>query len=195
MTMLLEPTAFATAARRPRDRQRPALPLGSVRIRPIRPSDAALLTTFYAGLSDESRRSRFFVSSAGITAAQAEDFAAADHRRRAGFVAVEAGTAGGPERIVGHVCVEPADEGAAEFAVAVADELQGRGIGHRLLDLAVAWARARGLRRLVAMMLPCNPAIHRLAASLGLPVHFRATTDGLTAADIDLDDVAPLIAA
>ena len=38
-------------------------------------------------------------------------------------------------------------------------------------------------------------AIHRLAASLGLPVHFRATPDGLTAADIDLDDAAPLIAA
>jgi acetyltransferase len=138
-----------------------------IRIRGIAPSDHDALRDFYAGLSDQSRRTRFLGSTSGIGDAQSTYFCCPDHAHREGFVAL-VGSAAGPDRIVGHVCVEPDGRAGAEIAVAVADELQGRGIGRRLVDAAVAWARRDGIRTLTATMLADNPPIQRLLTSLGL---------------------------
>jgi acetyltransferase len=137
-----------------------------VRIRRIAPSDHDGLCVFYAGLSDESRRTRFLGSTSGIGDRQSTYFCCPDHADREGFVAV-LGPAAGPGRIVGHVCVEPDGRAGAEIAVAVADELRGHGLGRRLVVAAVAWARAEGMWTLSATMLANNPPIQRLLTSLG----------------------------
>ena len=80
----------------------------------------------------------------------------------------------GAGRIVGHVCIEPDEPASAEVAVAVADELQGRGIGRALVEAAVEWARRDGFATLTATMLADNPAIQRLLTGLGLPTTTRA---------------------
>ena len=77
--------------------------------------------------------------------------------------------AGRPGRIVGHVCVEPESAAVAEVALAVADDLRGRGIGRMLVDAAVVWARLDGFATLSATMLAGNPAIQRLLTGLALP--------------------------
>ena len=46
------------------------------------------------------------------------------------------------------------DPAAAEVSFAVADELQGRGIGTRLLEQLAALAAAHGVERFVAQVLP-----------------------------------------
>src|SRR4051795_210307 len=117
----------------------------AITIRPIRPDDAPALERFYEALSDESRRRRFFACTRGLSHPPATQFCCPDHVHREGFVAV-AGL-GDASRIVGHVCLEPARDGTAEIAIAVADELQGRGIGGALLDAAVAWALEAGIDR------------------------------------------------
>jgi len=172
-----------------------AVPLGrdpgdsaAVRIRPIGPADDAALRDFYAGLSEESRRTRFFGSTSGIAADQSTWFCAPDHDHREGFVAViEA--ADRPDRIVGHVCVEPDGPGRAEVAVAVADALRGRGIGRHLVEAAVGWARADGLATLTATMLAGNPRIQRLLAGLGLPSATRVVGAGVVEIQLDLGPV------
>ena len=143
-------------------------PAAVVRIRRIGPHDHDRLSEFYAGLSDESRRTRFLGATIGIGDRQSTWFCTPDHAHREGFVAV-VGPAERPDRIVGHVCIEPDGPASAEVAVAVADEMQGRGIGRRLVDAAVAWARRDGFRTLTATMLAGNPAIQRLLTGLGLP--------------------------
>jgi RimJ/RimL family protein N-acetyltransferase len=143
-------------------------PATVIRIRPIEPGDHERLQAFYAALSNESRRTRFFAPTAGIGARQSAFFCTPDHHHREGFVAViDPGDR--TDRIVGHICVEPDGSDAAEVAVTVADELQHRGIGRMLVDAAARWARREGLRRLTATMLADNPAIHRLLGHLGLP--------------------------
>jgi GNAT superfamily N-acetyltransferase len=139
----------------------------AIRIRRIAQSDQEGLQAFYAGLSDESRRTRFLGQSRGIGADQSTYFCTPDHAHREGFVAVT-GAMSRPNRIVGHICVEPDGAASAEVAVAVADEMQGLGIGRRLVDAAVAWARVDGIETLTATMLAGNPAIQRLLTSLGL---------------------------
>ena len=51
------------------------------------------------------------------------------------------------------------DERAAEAAFAVADELQGRGIGTRLLERLAAIAAEQGIERFVAEVMPENRAM------------------------------------
>lgn len=156
-----------------------------VRIRAIDPTDQAALQSFYAGLSEESRRTRFFGPTTGIGAPQSSWFCTPDHDHREGFVAVVA-SATGPDRLIGHVCLEPDGPGSAEVAVAVADDLRGRGIGRRLVECAVAWARAEGLEVLTATMLAGNPAIQRLLIDLDLPSTSRPIGAGVVEIRLDL---------
>src|SRR5262245_4249241 len=160
------------------------IPAPAVTIRPIRPDDAAALERFYEALSDESRRRRFFACTRGLSHPQATQFCCTDHDHREGFVALT-----GPEdgaRIVGHVCLEPARDGTAEIALAVADELQGHGIGRALMDAAVTWAYEVGIDRLSATMLSENVAIHRLLTGAGRPAWVRPVGMGFDAVTIDL---------
>jgi acetyltransferase len=158
-----------------------------VRIRPITPGDLESLRSFYASLSEDSRRTRFFGPTAGIGIGQSAYFCTPDHAHREGFVAVVSvpvvdrpGAAGdGAEQIVGHVCVEPDGADRAEVAIAVSDAFQGQGIGHRLVRSAIEWARRDGIRRLTATMLVGNAAIQRLMQHLGLPTTVRPLGAGV----------------
>src|SRR5438046_5196685 len=62
------------------------------------------------------------------------------------------------------------DESAAEAAFAVADELQGRGIGTRLLERLAALAAEHGIERFVAEVMPENRAMLRVFEGAGLEV-------------------------
>lgn len=160
-------------------------PTTVVRIRRIRPNDHDRLQEFYAGLSAESRRTRFLGATNGIGDGQSTYFCCQDNAHREGFVAV-VGPATRPDRIVGHVCIEPDGPASAEVAVAVADEMHGRGIGRRLVDAAVLWAQRDGFRTLTATMLGGNPAIQRLLTGLGLPSVATPIGAGLIEVRIDL---------
>jgi acetyltransferase len=153
-------------------------PAAAIRIRRIARSDHDDLRAFYAGLSDESRRTRFLGATSGICDDQSVWFCCPDHSLREGFVATIGSTAGS-DRIVGHVCVEPDGPASAEVAVAVADDLQGHGIGRRLVEAAVDWARRDGFRALTATMLAANPPIQRLLTSLDLPTTAVALGSGV----------------
>lgn len=157
-----------------------------VRIRAIRPTDAGELERFYAALSPESRRTRFFSFGSGLSHTQAVSFCTTDHDHRKGFVAV-AGSRLGPERIVGHLCLEPGGTDTAEVAIAVADDFQHRGIGRRLLVAGLAWARRGRIGRFTATMLAGNTAIHRLLVGLRLPYRLRWVGAGVAEIEIDLE--------
>ncbi len=158
----------ATRARSHRDAAR--VGQWTVSIRPIEAADAASLSAFYAALGDESRRLRFFAAVRGIDDRQARHFSAVDHRSADGLVAVhnEAGPDDG--RLIGHLCLEPNGDGTSEVAVAVADDWQGRGVGHRLLQAGIVAARRSRIRSLTLALLHENTPMRRLMLGSGLPV-------------------------
>lgn len=158
-----------------------------VRVRAIRSTDSAALKRFYCGLSNESRRARFLHASAGPTPTQCTVFCKTDHDHREGFVAiVDTGRADhGP--IVGHLCLEPDRSGAAEVAIAVAEDFQHQGIGGLLLTEGVAWARRERIAQLTATMFAGNTAIRRLLIGSGLPAREKYIGAGVTEITIDLD--------
>jgi GNAT superfamily N-acetyltransferase len=166
---------------------------GRVEVRAIRRTDAAALERFYSGLSAESRQTRFFSISSGLSHAASVSFCTTHHDHREGFVAVVDGHAGDQERIVGHLCLEPDGAAAAEVAIAVADEFQHQGIGRSLMAAGVAWARDEHIAALTATMLAGNAPIHRLLVGLGLPTRLSCVGAGL--AEVTIELVAQSVAA
>jgi acetyltransferase len=162
----------------------PLAPL--VRIRPIRPADGEALERFYANLSPESRRARFFGATSGLSHEQSSFFCTPDHDHREGFVAELPAADQGPPRIVGHLCLEPDGARTAEFAIAVADAFRGRATGRRLMNAGLDWAAREGVSTVTATMLEGNVEIRGLVARMGLPVSFRALGSNVVAVRIDL---------
>jgi acetyltransferase len=120
-------------------------------------------------------------------------FCTPDHAHREGFVAVAPSGRSGDDTIVGHLCLEPVDASTVEVAIAVADEFQHRGIGRRLMDAGIAWARQMGIARLTATTLSANVPIRRLLAGLGLAV--STTAEGLDTSILSIEVSRPLPAA
>lgn len=158
----------------------------TVRIRPIGLADGAALERFYETLTADSRWSRFFGASAGLSHRQSSFFCAPDHHHREGFVAEMPVLGRDRPRIVGHLCLEPDGDGTAEVAIAVADVLQGQGIGRRLMDAGLAWSAREGISTLTATMLEGSLGIRRLLAATELPLRFRAIGSNVLAVTIDL---------
>lgn len=159
---------------------------GGVSIRRIRRADLPELERFYAILSPESRRTRFFAVGAGVSHGQSVSFCTPDHDHREGFVAIVHAAAPEGDRIAGHLCLEPAGGHVAEVAIAVGDALQHQGIGRRLMAAGVRWALAEGFTTLTATTYIGNAPIHRLLTGLGRPAHAHDAGVGTEEITIDL---------
>lgn len=159
------------------------------RIRHVRRDDGPAIAAFYAALSPESRRTRFFGTFLEITDVAARRFAGARERGGDGWVAVA-----GRGVIIGHLCLEPLvaerDGRVEEVAVAVADRSRGHGIGRRLLDAAIVSARRRGVVALDATMLTGNHPIHALLEHSGLPWSCHALEPGSESIRLELRGAA-----
>lgn len=130
-----------------------------VAVRRVHPSDADALDSFYAALSAEARRARFLASGPGPNPSATRTFCTPDHQHDEGFVATMGGA------VVGHLCLASVGPGSTELGVVVADEWQGQGIGRRLFEAAVEWARVHGVVKLVATAFADNTRVLRLLSS------------------------------
>jgi acetyltransferase len=139
-------------------------------IRPTLPQDAELLREFFRSLSPESRRRRFMSRIEELLEALIERFASIDYRSHLALVAEV--SEGGRRIMIGEAryVVEQRDPGAGEFAIAVADAWQGRGIARDLLDRLEAQAAASGLCRMVADTLLANRGMLGLARRAGYTI-------------------------
>jgi len=126
----------------------------TVHLRPVRAEDGAALLGLFEGLSDDSRTFRFF-SGASDLAAAAEQLADVDYEQRYGLVA----TRGEGHAPLGHGAYMGTAPGRAEVAFAIADELQGQGLGTILLAHLAEVAAENGIEIFSAEVLPQN---HRM---------------------------------
>ena len=161
-----------------------------VSIRPIEGSDAHGLTDFYARLSPESKRRRF-LGYGDLDGALARAFT---EREGQGFVAILDEPGPNDGQVVAHASVQRDGLGGAEIAFAVADELQGHGIGSALVESVVQHARQLGLRRLSATMFADNTPMRRLLRGAGCEIvldQSDAGTEEIALAICSLTAVSP----
>jgi RimJ/RimL family protein N-acetyltransferase len=145
-----------------------------IRVRPIAPEDRGRLAAMFAGLSEHSRYLRFHGAKPRLSERELTYLTDVDHTRHEALVALDAEDGG----IVGvaRYATGPCECGSADLAIAVADAWQGQGIGTLLGGLLLARARANGMRRITATVLPENGPARRVLARLG----FRLREDGGT---------------
>jgi acetyltransferase len=145
-----------------------------VTIRPIRPDDEPMMVRFHEGLSDLSVSLRYF-HVLGLAQRTAHERLAricgADGDREIVIVAEGRERERGAPAILGVARLERgAVPGHAEFAVLVADSVQGIGVGSGLMTRIIQLARASGCSHLRADVLAANAAMRRLCARVGIPI-------------------------
>ncbi len=140
-------------------------------LRPIKPTDEGAHEKFLAQVSEEDRYFRFFQVRRTWTHAQLAQLTQIDYDREMAFVAVNAALT--PEILgVARLITDP-DRETAEFAIVVRSDRQGEGLGYRLLDKLIRYARASGIGELVGFVLAENSGMLGLAVELGFNVETR----------------------
>jgi RimJ/RimL family protein N-acetyltransferase len=143
------------------------LPDGApVLIRPIRADDKRMLTDGLRRLSDESVHRRFLTPKRSFSRTELRYLTEVDGRDHVALVAEHPS---GPARrliAVARFVRLAEDPDAAEVAITVADDWQGRGLGSLLSEQLAAEARRVGIRRFTATMAADNVPAHRLMARL-----------------------------
>jgi acetyltransferase len=135
-----------------------------VHVRPIDSQDRDAFSAWFGRLSDESRRRRFLGPKPKLSARELTYLTEVDQVSHTALVALDA-----DGRLIAdarYATNEPGDR-IADFAVTVADEWQGRGVGTRLAAKVIELARANGMTRLTAITLWDNAAAAALLHRLG----------------------------
>ena len=133
-----------------------------VRVRPIRPEDAERERRFFERLSERSRFQRFMNYLKELPPRMLARFTQLDYDRELALVALWQ-----DEFVAVGRYAPNADGMSAEFALTVADDWQGKGLGHALLERLCEAARAAGYDALVGNILEANRDMLALAAHLG----------------------------
>ena len=155
-------------------------------VRPIRAEDKPLLSDALRRLSDESVQRRFLTpkhSFSGSELRYLTEVNAVDH------VALVAEDPADPARgliAVGRFVRLADDPDAAEVAITVADDWQGRGLGSLVGNHLAHAARNRAIRRFTATMAADNRAAHRLMARLTSRLQQRHAGGGVDELILDL---------
>ena len=151
---------------------------GEYTIRPIHPDDADMLKRLVRELSPESRYFRFVSNMAELPPSLLARFTLIDYDREMALVAVitERSTAPDGEitetdRIIGvSRYVTNPDQSSCEFALVVADDFNGKGLGSRLMESIMDVAREKGLAEMEGLVLANNTGMLKLMRGLGFGV-------------------------
>jgi GNAT superfamily N-acetyltransferase len=136
-----------------------------VRIRRLRNSDSELLLRGFRRLSPESRYRRFLSPTPKLSERTVRHLIEIDHRNHEALVAVDEEVREGVG--VARCVRDPARPSAAEVAVTVVDDWQGRGLGTLLLEAITMRAREEGVDTFTALMLVENSEMMDLLQRLG----------------------------
>ena len=151
---------------------------GEYTVRPVRPDDAQMLQELVQNLSPESRYFRFVSTMAKLPPAMLARFTLIDYDREMALVAVvknrqvdDDGMVHETERIVGvSRYVTNPDLTSCEFALVVADDFSGKGMGSRLMLSIMDVARDKGLATIEGLVLANNPDMLKLMRNLGFSI-------------------------
>jgi len=141
--------------------------------RPIRPDDKGSLQRGIEQMSPESRYRRFFAPMDHLSDEQLRYFTEVDQVDHVAWMGILAADPHQRAVAVARFIRIPGQGDAAEAAVTVIDEFQGRGVGRAMLVVITREAIARGIRRFSMFVLGENQAM------LGLLHDAGAISDGV----------------
>jgi acetyltransferase len=157
----------------------------AITIRPIRPEDAEIEQAFVRGLSEESRYMRFMFSVQELSQNMLVRFTQIDYSREMALIAITNEDDHEIELGVARFATNP-DGKSCEFALVIADAMQGKGLGQKLMIALMDAARGKGLKIMSGEVLKNNASMLKLMARLGF-----ATED--FAEDVNIKRVSKIL--
>ena len=137
----------------------------AVLIRPVRRADAPLLADGFGRLSAASRQMRFLGVKKELSATELRYLTDVDHHDHEALAALD--RSGGHGVGIARYVRDADDPQAAEIAVTIVDDWQGRGLGTELLARLSDRARSEGIRRFTALADAGNVAVAALLRNAG----------------------------
>jgi len=157
---------------------------------PLLPTNREALVQAFDELSPESRRLRFLTPVERLSDAMlnqlVDEVDGVDHIALVLFVETEDQAL---PIAIGRIVRYPEIDDAADLAVTVRDDWQGRGVASALLKLLVA-RRPEGVTRIITEVAMDNPASLAMLRHLG-PLKITDTGAGVLDVEIDLSSAAP----
>lgn len=156
----------------------------AIRIRPIRPEDELLIRAMLARVSPEDIRLRFFSPIKEFSHTFLARLAQIDYARAMAFIAIEraTGEALGVVRVVAD-----ANHEKGEYAILVRSDHKGGGLGWRLMQELIEWARSDGLQRIEGQVLGVNTTMLKMCRELGFSVRNDPEDQELRIVSLPLD--------
>jgi len=138
-------------------------------IRAIRPDDAVLFQDFVRSLAPKSRYLRFFSTLSELPQATLARFTQLDYGRELNLIALR--TEDGTPRMLGEANYSCLPGGkACEFAVVIADDRGGQGLGSRLMRCLMDAARINGINVIRGQVIAENETMLALMEALDFSV-------------------------
>jgi len=143
-----------------------------VLLRPIRPEDEPIEAELIKNLSEESKRFRFFYVIKDITHEMLVRFCNIDYDREMAIIAEYTDNNGRRRNVgVGRLIMDPSRK-RGEFAVVVADDFQGKGLGTKLVDMLIQIADEKGLETIYGIVMPENTRMIELCRKMGFDIRY-----------------------
>jgi acetyltransferase len=160
-----------------------------ISMRPLRPDDFEIEMTFIRGLSAETRYKRLLGGARAITPDYVTRLTRVDYPREFALAAVV--LLEGCETLLGVARYATDHSGnGCEFAIVIADDWQGRGLGKLLLERLIEVACAHRISYLNGFVLSTHAAMLRLARKLGFELRSEPGDARLTRIELRLDACA-----
>jgi acetyltransferase len=135
-------------------------------VRPVRPEDAEQHGAFFARLSPQDIRYRFFTAMRELSAELTARLTQIDYDREMALIAAREATG----ETVGVARLVSENEHEGEFAVIVQADMKGRGVASHLMRRLIDWARGRGMGAIVGQVLADNAPMLAFVRRLGFTV-------------------------
>ncbi|MBL8884603.1 MAG: bifunctional acetate--CoA ligase family protein/GNAT family N-acetyltransferase [Hyphomicrobium sp.] len=142
--------------------------VGEVMVRPVRPEDERLYEMFFAKMSPEDVRMRFFTPRVALSHHFLARLTQIDYAREMAFVALAPGS--GELLGVVRLVLDP-DLVNGEYGILLRSDQKGRGLGWRLMQHLITYARAEGIKQITGLVLSENTTMIEMARRLGFKMH------------------------
>src|SRR5712691_5356431 len=153
----------------PKEWERPAtLRDGTeILVRPVRPEDEPLYGPFFAAVTPQDLRLRFFAPVKEFGHTFIARLTQIDYARAMAFIAMEKCSG----KMLGVVRLHAdANYDSGEYAILVRSDLKGRGLGWLLMQMIIEYARAEGLKTIEGQVLGENTAMLAMCRELGFDI-------------------------
>lgn len=154
-------------------------------LRPIRPEDEPALQRAFDRMTPEERRNRFLGPMKVLSHAQAARYSQLDYDRDMAFALVEQKAGADEIHAIARLSADP-DNVSAEYAILVLKHLAGQGVGKRLMQHLIEYAKRHGIGEIYGTVLSENTPMLKVCRNLGFRLQREADEPALVHVSLKL---------